>query len=88
MIYTARPARLQHDLYDAFWVKLYLIFDGERTYTFFNQSDMLDNYLMMIESGITAYSFVEDVFCCPTHLPELYIRVKEDVSKPDFNKKC
>lgn len=88
MNYTSRPARFQHNLYEGFWVTLYLIFDGERTYTFFNESDMIDNYLMMTESGIIAYSFIKEVICSPTSLPELYKRVKEDVSKPDFNKKC
>ena len=78
--YRYRQARFQHDLYDGYWVTLYFIFDGERTYTFFSESDMVDNYMMMLESGIIAHNFAKDVLCTSTHLPELYRKIKEHVS--------
>lgn len=84
MTFRVRPAKFQHDLYEGFWVTIYLIFDGERTYTFFSESDMVDNYMMMLESGIVAHNFYKDVLCTPTHCPELYKKVKEYVSTSRF----
>lgn len=80
MTYRVRPAKFAHGLYDGYWVTIYLLFDGERTYTFFSESDWLDNYQMMIEAGFCPHHFYHDVLCTPTQCIELYNKVKEYVS--------
>ena len=70
-----RRARFQHDMYDGFWVTLYLIFDGKHTFTCFDESEWLENSALMTESGTHIHSFCKDVLCTPIHLPELYQEV-------------
>lgn len=70
-----RKARFQHDLYTGFWVTVYFIFDGNHTYTCFDEAEWIENGALMIESGTFIHSFAHDVLCTPTHLPELYQEV-------------
>lgn len=72
-----RKARFQHDCYEGYWVTLYLIFDGERIYTFYTQDDWIDNCALMVENGTHVHQFAHEVLCTPTHLPELYQKVRE-----------
>lgn len=70
-----KPAKFKDDITRGFWVTIYLIFDGERVYTFYDEADWIDNSCMMIESGIHIHTFYHDVLCTPTHLPDLYNKV-------------
>lgn len=72
---TFKPAKFKDDINCGFWVTIYLIFDGERTYTFYDAADWIDNSCMMSEAGIHIHTFYYDVLCTPKHLPDLYNKV-------------
>lgn len=70
-----RKARFQHDMFEGFWVTLYFIFDGVRTYTCFDESEWLENGALMTESGVHIHTFAKDILCTPIHLSGLYQEV-------------
>lgn len=72
-----RQARFQHANFDGFWVTLYLIFDGSKVYTLFDESDWTDNVSLMRESGQDVHTFAYEVLVTPTHLSDLYLKCKD-----------
>lgn len=75
-----RPARFVHPNLKGYWVHLYLLFDGQTTYTFFHQSDMLDNSLLAIECGRNIIPFHQEILVTPTQFSDLYNKIEEYVS--------
>lgn len=69
--YTWRKARFQHASSVGYWVTLYLIYDGERCYIFYNESDFVDNSCLMSETcSIT--SFIREILVTPTQHSSIF----------------
>ena len=64
-----------------FRVKLYLIYDCERVYTFYNPSDWIDNVNLMRENGTQCTTFTHDVIVTPTHMHLIYNEIIKYVSE-------
>lgn len=54
-----------------FWVSLYFIYDGTHCYVFYNQSEWMDNCMLMSECG-SVHSFVKEVLVTPTAFSSIY----------------
>lgn len=70
-----------------YWVTIYLIFDGSHTYTLFSEADMIDNALMIMETG-QVHTFSKDILVTPLQFPHIFEEINNYVSSPNFNKKC
>lgn len=64
-----------------FRIKIYLIFSDCRVYTFFNQSDWIDNVNLMRECGSSCSTFTHDIYVSPTSHPDIYKEIRDYVSK-------
>ena len=76
-----RQAHFKDAMSHGFWVTLYFIFDGQRTFTFFDQSEWLESGSLMVQNGDHIHSFYKDVLCTPTHLPDLYLEASSQYVK-------
>lgn len=75
-----------HPNLKGYWVTLYFVYDGERTYTFFDEATWIDNCLLMAESGYI-HSFTKDILVTPDKFPSMYKQISdlENVLKSDSN---
>lgn len=84
--------RVDHPKYDAtqcgnvngfigYRVTLYLIYDCERVYTFYNSSDWVDNVNLMRECGSQCSTFTHDVIVTPTHMHSIFKEIHDYVSE-------
>lgn len=88
MNYTFRKAKFKDDfpLNAGFWVSIYFLFDGERTYTMFDQAACFDNYLLMLESGSNVNMFHKEILVTPYHFSSIYNQIIENyVSESSIN---
>lgn len=87
-----RPARFKdadiNDLISAYWVRLYLIYDGDRTFTFYHEQDWLENSALMTEMGHSYHSFYKDVLVSARHFRSIYSAIQDYVSQSNINQKC
>lgn len=84
--YTFRKAKFMQPTLRGYWVTLYLIFDGERTYTFYDQETWLDNALLMSES-CSVQSFTQQILVTPDSFSSIYKQISdfENVLESDTN---
>lgn len=77
--YEVYPVRTQHATVKLYRVKLYMVFSDGKTYTFLNSSDWIDNVNLMRESGCSCSTFTHDLIVSPTHHPEIFNEIEENL---------
>lgn len=75
-----RKARFMQPLLKGYYVTLYCIFDGEKVYHFFHQSEMLDNALLGREAGYSLTEFKYTILVTPDKHPEIFNEIEDYVS--------
>lgn len=61
---------------------LFIIYDGDRCYTLYNQPDWIDNQLLMQENGNCKFAFTKEVLVTPTVFPDKFNYIRQfDVSQ-------
>lgn len=74
------------DSYDRiFRVRLYCMFDGNITYSFFHQHIMLDHYNEALKRGADVSCFVQSIIVTPFKFKNIYKEIFDYVSSADFD---
>ena len=87
---------IDHPLYDCriatgvngpvgFFVKLFLIFSDDITYTLYSQAEWIDNINLIRESGYSCTSFTYDLLVTPTQHPNIYLDINRYVSETNLH---
>lgn len=85
--YNFRPAKFMVPTLVGYWVTLYLITDGDHTYTMFNQDEWLENRLLMSESTYVQ-GFTKEILVTPTDFSHIFSEIQNyvnNVSQSNFN---
>lgn len=77
--YDFRKARFHSDLITGYWVRLYLLFDGVTTYTFFHLSEQMENASLCRECGGTPYTFDKEILVTESTFPQIFKSIQDYV---------
>lgn len=62
-------------------VRLYVIFDGFISYSFFNEHIMLEHYNEALKRGADVSCFVHSIIVTPTKFPHIFNEITDYVSR-------
>ena len=68
-----------------YWVKLYLIFSDEHTYTLFNNNDWIEHINLIRENGFSCTGFTRDLLVTPTSHTSIYDDIHRYVSETNLH---
>lgn len=86
--FDVRPAKFKHDNpfnIKGYWLKLYIIFDGENLNYFTTQSDWLDNMCMAKEMNIDVTNFTHDLLVTNLRHVKLFNMIEDYVQSSRVN---
>lgn len=88
--YVFREAKLLHNFpnYRAYYVTLFLLFDGKITYTFYHESECIENARLARECGVKVTTFEKEIIVNPTCHTDIYNAIDDYVSLSDSHKEC
>lgn len=76
--YDYKKAVFMHDSLKGYRVTLYLIFDGKTTYTFFHQSEWIENFHLINEISLnSATSFTYEILVTPSLHKDIFHEIEE-----------
>lgn len=83
--YDFRPAKFISSRSIGYWVRLYLLFDGTTTYTFYHLSDCIENAALCKELGVVSYSFQHEILVTLDTFPLIFNEIQNYVSSSNHD---
>lgn len=83
--YTFREAKFLHGNLRGYWVTIFCVFDGKSVYSFFHESDRIDNCMLMKELGVDFDMFHREIIVSPNRFPDIFSTIEDYVQKSSFS---
>lgn len=81
--YVFRKAAFLHSIDVGYWVTLFIVFDGFDMYSFFRESDAIDNASEAYDMGYYVTKFSKEILVTPNHHSNIYNEIFNYVSSSD-----